>query len=199
MSWDFIQNSLKDFNFGPNLIKWITLFQKNSNSRLILNGHLSPPFPLQRGCRQGDPISPYLFILCSEYLTQAFNNDTEIEGIHIYKKEHKLSQYADDTSAFLKASEKNLRSLEIMNWFYYRTGLKINISKVIRIGKIRETDRRYCKEKGLEWVTIYTALGIKYDILDLNNITNINIDDKIKSMEKILYSWSFRNIRTWIH
>ena len=139
-----------------------------------INGHLSKPFSLQRGCRQGDPISPYLFILCSEYLTQAFNNDPKIEGIKIHKKEHKLSQYADDTSAFLKASEENLRrSLEIMNWFYYQSGLKINISKtkVIRIGKIRETDRRYCKENNLDWVTKFTALGINYDILQLDNIT----------------------------
>ena len=197
LSWAFIQKTLKNFNFGPNLIKWISLFQQNSNSRIILNGHLSKPFQLQRGCRQGDPISPYLFILCSEYLTQAFNNDPEIEGIKLYKKEHKLSQYADDTSAFLKASEKNLRrSLEIMNWFYYQSGLKINISKtkVIRIGKIRETDRRYCKENNLDWVTNFTALGINYDVLQLDNITNINIEDKRKSMEKILHSWSCRNI-----
>ena len=106
LSWEFINNTLKNFNFGENFIKWITLFQKNSNSRVILNGHLSQPFPLHRGCRQGDPISPYLFILCSEYLTLAFENTNTIESITLHNKENWLSQYADDTSAFLKATEQ---------------------------------------------------------------------------------------------
>ena len=57
LSWEFIGNTLENFR------KWIILFQTNSNSRVILNGHLCQPFPLHRGCRQGDPILPHLFIL----------------------------------------------------------------------------------------------------------------------------------------
>ena len=75
LSWEFIDEVLDKFNFGPNLKKWIQMFQLNSNSRIILNGHLSEPFLLERGCRQGDPISPYIFILCSEYLALAFKED----------------------------------------------------------------------------------------------------------------------------
>ena len=86
------------------------MFQDGSNSRVILNGHLSNSFQLHRGYRQGDPISPYLFILCSEFLTLALKNDINIEGITINNKERKCSQYADDTSVFLKATEENLRN-----------------------------------------------------------------------------------------
>ena len=120
LSWDFINETLTTLNFGNNFIKWINIFQKNSNSRVLLNGHLTNPFPLERGCRQGDPISPYLFILCSEFLTLAFKQSNDIEGITIHQKEHRLSQYADDTSAFLKASEQNLKnSLNILEWFFF--------------------------------------------------------------------------------
>ena len=147
LSWNYIHKSLEKFNFGPNFRKWISLFQSGSNSRVILNGHLSNSFTLQRGCRQGDPISPYLFILCSEFLTLALKNDINMEGIIINNKERKCSQYPDDTSVFLKATEKNLRNcLKVLNWFYQVSGPQINIqkTKVIRLGPIRETDRHFC-------------------------------------------------------
>ena len=197
LSWNFIQEALQKFNFGNNFIRWIKIFQTNSNSRISLNGHLSDPFLLGRGCRQGDPISPYLFILCSEFLTLAFKESNLVEGLTIQRKEHRLNQYADDTSLFLKASERNLRnSLDILQWFYFKSGLKINIqkTKVIRIGPIRETDRRFCRENNLDWVSTFTALGIEYNVLDISNIADHNILLKLDSMEKLMRLWVCRNI-----
>ena len=197
LSWEYIQDCLRNLNFGNNFIKWISIFQKNSNSCIILNGHLSAPFTLHRGCRQGDPISPYLFIICSEFLTQAIKNNRNIEGITLIEKEHKSSQYADDTSLFLKATEDNLRyALQTLQWFYLLSGLKINETKtkVIRLGPIRESDRRFCRENNLDWVTTFTALGIQYDVLNIRDITNNNINDKLNDMKKMIQCWSCRNI-----
>ena len=173
------------------------MFQENSKSRVILNGHLSEPFFLERGCRQGDPISPYLFIVCSEFLTLAINNIRNIEGITVLEKEHKASQYANNTSLFLKANEENLRNtLQTLQWFYYKSGLKINESKtkVIRLGPIRETDRRFCRENNLDWVTYFTALGITYDVSNIENITSYNIGLKIDEIKKLMQAWTCRNI-----
>ena len=61
---------------------------------------MSDYFTLQRGCRQGDPISPYIFILCVEVLGKMIKNDKEVRGIRINETELKLSQYADDTQFF---------------------------------------------------------------------------------------------------
>ena len=98
---------------------------------------------------------------------------------------------------FLKASEKKLKlCLRILQWFYEISGLKINIkkTKVIRIGSIRETDRRYCKENNLDWVSKFDALGITYDILNMHNLTEININGKFAKMMHLIQSWSKRNI-----
>ena len=197
ISWEYIRECLIRLNFGENFLKWIKMFQENSKSRVILNGHLSEPFNLERGCRQGDPISPYLFIVCSEFLTQAINNNRNIEGITVLNHEHKAGQYADDTSLFLKANENNLRyALETLQWFYHKSGLKINESKtkVIRLGPIRETDRRFCRENNLDWVTKFTALGIHYDVLDIENITSYNIGLKLDEIKKLMQAWTCRNI-----
>ena len=75
-------------------------------------------FVLQRGCRQGDPISPYLFILCAEILSIKIQNDKDIKGISLDRFEYKISQYADDTTLLPDGSEKSLhRSLQILEWF----------------------------------------------------------------------------------
>ena len=66
-------------------------------------------FILQRGCRQEDPISPYIFILCAKVLSHMIRKDNLIKGILIQNKEYKLSQYADDTQIFLDGSELSLR------------------------------------------------------------------------------------------
>ena len=101
------------------------------------------------------------------------------------------------TRVFLKASESNLKlCLRILQWFNEISGLKINIkkTKVIRIGCIRESDRRYCKENNLDWVSKFDALGITYDVLDMQNLTEINIEGKIPQMMHLIQSWSRRNI-----
>ena len=82
------------------------IFQKGSETCILQNGFMSNFFSLRRGCRQGDPISPYLFILCAEILGKMVRKNKEIKGLSINGKEYKLSQYADDGwyRKFLKAA-----------------------------------------------------------------------------------------------
>ena len=66
-------------------------------------------FYVKRGCRQRNPISPYIFILFAEILGKMIRNNNDIRGIIIDNKEYKISQYADDTQLFLNGSENSLR------------------------------------------------------------------------------------------
>ena len=197
LSWSFITQTLELFNFGENIIGWFETLRKNSKSCVTLNGHLLEYFALEQGCRQGDPISPYLFILCGEILSTAIRNDPKIEGLTIHNEEHKISQYADDTSLYLKDTERCLsQALTSLKWFHSISGLKINIkkTKVIRIGNIRETDRRYCRENDLDWVNVFVSLGIIFKVNDMGNITNYNIEAKLKDIRNLLNVWLMRNI-----
>lgn len=106
------------FNFGPSIRKWIKLFYTNTESCVIINGHMSEWFFLHRGCRQGDALSPYLFILCAEILAILLRNNDNIKGLKINGKEYIISQYADDTSLTLDGSQKSLINTVSVLKFY---------------------------------------------------------------------------------
>ena len=98
------------------------------------NGHLqeSPNttfFTLERGVRQGDPLSPYLLIIAVESLSIAIRQKESIKGITIGTEETKLLQFADDTTAVLADTSSDERLFELLNKFEIISGLKINCSE----------------------------------------------------------------------
>lgn len=126
VSWNFIKESLIFFNFGPSLIKWVEVFYNQAQSCVIQNGKLSGLFDLERGCRQGDPLSPYLFLLCGEILAIMIRENKKIGGMTLWGKTYKISQYADDTQLYLDGKESSFREvLGTLNLFYLLSGLKI--------------------------------------------------------------------------
>lgn len=98
------------FNFGPNLSEWIRILNHDFKLCVIQNGIFSQFFNIGRGCRQGDPVSPYIFIMCAEILAIMVRNNGEIKGITIKEKENKLIQFADDTTFLLDGSDSSLRA-----------------------------------------------------------------------------------------
>ncbi len=106
IEWNFIDEALSAFNFGPSLRNWIKLFLRNGVSAVTNSGHMSDFFPLGRGCRQGDPLSPYLFIICAELLSIAIKRNKHIRGINVKGVEYCIFQYADDSNFTLDGSEK---------------------------------------------------------------------------------------------
>ena len=78
------------FNFGTSIQKWVRLFLTNCSSAVNQCGHMSETFTLYRGCRQGDPLSPYLFLICAEILAILIRRNSDIKGINLVDKEKKL-------------------------------------------------------------------------------------------------------------
>ena len=118
IEWKFIDEVLKIFGFGIGFSNWIKLLRNKSESRIEQNGFFSENVELSRGCRQGDPISPYVFVLCAEILSHVIREKNDIKGIMVYDREVKLSQYADDTTFYLRGDRESLCGvMRVLDWF----------------------------------------------------------------------------------
>ena len=118
VEWSFVEKTLKSFNFGNSICKWFSTLYYHSKSTVINNGTMSPFFPLQRGCRQGDPLAPYIFILVVELLSSRLKRETDIKGLKFGNLTYLINQYADDTFLLLDGTEKSLRtSMKIIKMF----------------------------------------------------------------------------------
>eukprot|EP00745_Piridium_sociabile_P023672 TRINITY_DN36_c0_g2_i3.p1 TRINITY_DN36_c0_g2~~TRINITY_DN36_c0_g2_i3.p1 ORF type:complete len:188 (-),score=17.16 TRINITY_DN36_c0_g2_i3:34-597(-) len=130
LDWQFLFKSLRAYGFGEQLCKWIRTFYENIKSAVIVNGQTSKWFDIERGCRQGDPLSPYLFVLCAEILAIMIREDTNIKGIVINNKEHKISQFADDAQLLNSGDKKSFeRSIDLITRFGNVSGLQLNEEK----------------------------------------------------------------------
>ena len=93
------------------------------------NGFTTGPFMLSRGVRQGDPLSPYLFIIALETLAIKIRNDDSIEGFSIGGETMKLSLFADDMTCFLRDKESHTSLFAILESFGSCSGLHVNHDK----------------------------------------------------------------------
>ena len=190
ISWKFMFKVLKFFNFGPDLIKWVSVLYNKAKLCVIQNGIFSQFFEIGRGCRQGDPISPYLFNLCVEILGLMIRQSKNIKGIKINKERICLIQYADDTVLFLDGSEKSLKSaLDLLFQFSKFSGLKPNISKTkaVWIGSKINTRDTPCSDTGLQWTSEpFTILGITYTV-NLENMEKLNFHNRRTAVQKEKY------------
>ena len=81
VSWSFIQIALEFFNFGPEIRRWIKTFYNNASTCVQVNGNYSSWFNIGRGVRQGDPLSPYLYLICADKLSTMIRENSKIKGI----------------------------------------------------------------------------------------------------------------------
>ena len=198
IDWNYMYNCLSYFGFGDGFISWIKTFYTDISSRTINNGWTSAPFSVSRGVRQGCPLSPYLFIICGEPLTNAIKNSPNIRGINIDNNEFLITQFADDTQLFLEGTEKSLNSaISLLENFAHCSGLKINFEKseCYKIGSIRNNNRTIKTYKTIKWSKgPINVLGIKIPITNRDDIFKLNIQDKLTNIKSTFNLWNTRNL-----
>lgn len=120
---------MKLFNFSACIIKWIKNFHKDITT-INQGGKISRWFKDRRGCRQGGPISPRLFLLCAEILAIKLrgNNELMVSELHVLGNiMHLISQFTDNTSLFFDGTKNSLENaLNELKDFREISGLSVS-------------------------------------------------------------------------
>ena len=132
IEWRFIEALLNKMGFDP---RWITLMVECISSvqyRVLLNGQPRGLIIPQRGLRQGDPLSPYLFIMCTEALIVNINKAERVKqltGMKVARACPAISHllFADDRLFFCKANTEECQTiLRILKEYEAVSGQQIN-------------------------------------------------------------------------
>jgi len=133
VSWSFLLEVLAHLGFGRLWCNLISNLLSTSSTRILLNGEPGESIQHQRGLRQGDPLSPMLFILVMDVLNSLFVKAGEeglLQPLSPRISGQRLSLYADDVALFIKPVDEELQvTRDLLNVFGAASGLQTNLHK----------------------------------------------------------------------
>jgi len=140
VDWNFLDFVMERKGFDARWRKWILGCLSSVSFSIIINEKDRRHFSSSRGVRQGDPLSPFLFILVADAMSRRIQRGLEEESLcplSVGSSRLTLShlQFADDTLIFGEFEDQNwINILEIIKHFCEASGLKINIEKSSLVG-----------------------------------------------------------------
>ncbi|XP_030924735.1 uncharacterized protein LOC115951970 [Quercus lobata] len=135
MEWVFLEGLMKKMGFD---VRWIALIMEcitTVSYSILVNGDPSDIIHPSRGLRQGDLLSPYLFLICSEGLHGLLNKEAEeghIRGVSICKKGSRLTHlfFEDDSLVFCRATIAECQNVQnLLNVYEKASGQQLNRNK----------------------------------------------------------------------
>lgn len=134
ISWDFVIKMLEAKDIPPLVVTWIKECITTPRFSIAINGELAGFFPGKKGLRQGDSISPYLFIIAMEALSKMLDQAVEVGEIRLHPKcqEPRITHllFADDLLVFSDGSRHSITGIKkVLSIFKEWSGLDMNAQK----------------------------------------------------------------------
>ncbi|XP_009127063.3 uncharacterized protein LOC103851935 [Brassica rapa] len=135
LEWSFIRSVLERMGFHHLLIQWLMQCVITVSYSFLFNDEVVGNIIPQRGVRQGDPLSPYLFILCGEVLSGLCSKaqlSGNLPGIRVSRNSPRINHllFADDTMLFTNCDQRSCATLKtILQDYENASGQMINASK----------------------------------------------------------------------
>ncbi|GJV01122.1 putative RNA-directed DNA polymerase, eukaryota, reverse transcriptase zinc-binding domain protein [Tanacetum coccineum] len=140
VNWNFLLDTMRQMGFDLKGRNWIASCLSSASISILINGSPTKEFKLEKGLRQGDPLSLILFLIVAKALQVSILeacNKGFYKGLFLADNNTNISllQYADDTLFFGDWSNLNAKHLiHILKCFELSSGLKVNISKSRLVG-----------------------------------------------------------------
>jgi len=180
---------LERMGFGQKWIKWIELLYRDAFCKINVNGVLTRKITIKTGVRQGDPISPMLYVLALEPLLRVLRRKTagiELSGVRIH-----YNAFADDIATVSESVEDAEKTVEIIVSFVNVANAKINMNKCERIHSdcIDVSNQRFLSV--VKYVEKTKYLGCILAITKKQRVESNRLwwKDRIESIEKGLRRW----------
>lgn len=186
VNWNFLFATLQKFGFGNSFISWIRTLYSSPCASVRTNSQISQRFNLQRGTRQGCPLSPSLFAMFIEPLAAAIRQNENIKGVQISTSDHKISLYADDVLLFLRNTQSSLAEvITLIDNFSCISDYSINWAKstVLPLNcKFKRTSLAPLQAGNIRY------LGISFSP-NLSDLIQLNFIPLLKKIENDLIRW----------
>ena len=203
MSHTFILKTLKKFGIGDDFIRWVSTICKGTKSFVKVNGYETYEFDIERGVRQGCPLSALLYVLTAEVLSTYIRQNNNIKGFrygmeNLQPLEHKIVQYADDNCVGV-SSMTSLKELFVtLNKFEKATNARVNKNKTkaLWVGKwIGRLD----KPLNLSWTSDHVKflgiyIGNKVGANGSKFLSEMNYADQIEKIKNKITYWKGKGI-----
>ncbi|XP_058780367.1 uncharacterized protein LOC131654005 [Vicia villosa] len=183
VSWNFLRFMMNKMRFGARWMWWMEETIFTSHMSILVNGSPSKEFAVEIGLRQGDPISPFLFVIVTEALAVLVRKVSEIGDFSVFQVKEACSvdllQFADDTLLIGNGGWQHV-------WFKTVSFLNNNISKSIWWKDLINLEKRYFGEDFLNRCSFVVCNGASTSFWNAVWIKYKNL----KSMFPALYALS---------
>lgn len=203
LDWDFIEQTLHIIGLDNKLIRIIVNCISTTSLRVLWNGEGTETFRPSRGVRQGDPLSPYIFVLCMERLSFLIKDACVMKKwkpLRFSSRGPFISHlfFADDLILFAEASFDQMHLIkDIMAKFCLASGHKINLTKSKAFSSKNvhfNRGRALCQILGIDLTAdLGKYLGVP---LIHSRVTKLTFTPILQKVQQKLSSWQgpFLNI-----
>ncbi|WJX93691.1 hypothetical protein P8452_75185 [Trifolium repens] len=135
IEWNYLRGIMLKMGFSNQWVNWIMLCVETVDYSVLVNGNVTESIKPSRGLRQGDPLSPYLFIICAEGLSALIRSTEarcDLHGVKICRNAPIVSHllFADDCFLFFRANSNEAETMKsILTTYEKASGQAVNFQK----------------------------------------------------------------------